>query len=105
MRKISLRSRIAIVFTIVVTIVLILAAISFSYFCRLHFERKDPQVLVSKAYAIENVLLTMEAPYNRIAVPINHIVDNSYAVRSEEHPSELQSLMRISHVDICLTKK
>src|SRR3546814_1322136 len=71
MRKISLRSRIAIVFTIVVTIVLILAAISFSYFCRLHFERKDTQVLASKAYAIENVLLTMEAPYNRIAVPID----------------------------------
>lgn len=67
-------------FTIVVTIVLILAAISFSYFCRLHFERKDTQVLASKAYAIENVLLTMEAPYNRIAVPINNIVDNSYAV-------------------------
>src|SRR3546814_5486531 len=31
--------------------------------------------------------------------------DRSYAIRSEEHTSELQSLMRISYAVFCLKKK
>src|SRR3546814_6806449 len=31
--------------------------------------------------------------------------DSSYEIRSEEHTSELQSLMRISYAVFCLTKK
>src|SRR3546814_7903756 len=36
--------------------------------------------------------------------PVNRI-DNSYGDRSEEHTSELQSLMRISYAVFCLKKK
>src|SRR3546814_2552875 len=32
-------------------------------------------------------------------------IDTHAASRSEEHTSELQSLMRISHADLCLKKK
>src|SRR3546814_3922609 len=35
---------------------------------------------------------------------LDHVVDDS-AVRSEEHTSELQSLMRISYAVFCLKKK
>src|SRR3546814_7667349 len=31
--------------------------------------------------------------------------DDQYEMRSEEHTSELQSLMRISYADFCLTQK
>src|SRR3546814_2264893 len=53
-----------------------------------------------------------------IAIPVQHhqiaivrdifvgcIVNNSADIRSEEHTSELQSLMRISYAVFCLTKK
>lgn len=90
MRKTSLRSRIAILFTLVVTIVLVLAAISFSYFCRLHFERKDTLVLESKASAIEQILATKELPSRHIAASISNIVENSYGITavlmSEDRP-------------------
>src|SRR3546814_8579164 len=33
------------------------------------------------------------------------VVDDQYRCRSEEHTSELQSLMRISHAVFCLKKK
>src|SRR3546814_9708819 len=37
--------------------------------------------------------------------PIDHIVAEPLKVRSEEHTSELQSLMRISYAVFCLKKK
>src|SRR3546814_1542521 len=37
--------------------------------------------------------------------PGEAISDGSYALRSEEHTSELQSLMRISYAVFCLKKK
>src|SRR3546814_3063511 len=36
---------------------------------------------------------------------ISHIVDHHFVERSEEHTSELQSLMRISYAVFCLKKK
>src|SRR3546814_2602661 len=40
-----------------------------------------------------------------IDVGINRLPDGSITGRSEEHTSELQSLMRISYAVFCLTKK
>src|SRR3546814_4092411 len=41
-----------------------------------------------------------------IAVTVNgHAVDGLIALRSEEHTTELQSLMRISYAVFCLKKK
>src|SRR3546814_6817499 len=37
--------------------------------------------------------------------PANRLLDQSRLVRSEEHTSELQSLMRISYAVFCLKKK
>src|SRR3546814_3779657 len=47
---------------------------------------------------------------NRAAHAAIHAVENAIDVtgligRSEEHTSELQSLMRISYADLCLNKK
>src|SRR3546814_1852047 len=40
-----------------------------------------------------------------IAVAVERLSDHPLAVRSEEHTSELQSLMRISYAVFCLKKK
>src|SRR3546814_5571369 len=44
-------------------------------------------------------------PYTPIANPRYMIPDWSFGIRSEEHTSELQSLMRISYAVFCLKKK
>src|SRR3546814_3660955 len=53
----------------------------------------------------EYATLALEVPPNFPPKPftVNDIVAN--AVRSEEHTSELQSLMRISYAVFCLKKK
>src|SRR3546814_2111939 len=40
-----------------------------------------------------------------LSYPLDRIVDSSLNIRSEEHTSELQSLMRISYAVFCFTKK
>src|SRR3546814_2854827 len=45
---------------------------------------------------------------NSVGKALGHLTDRpvpAYAPRSEEHTSELQSLMRISYAVFCLTKK
>src|SRR3546814_1968700 len=43
---------------------------------------------------------------NRCGIgPFSKICDNEHTARSEEHTSELQSLMRISYAVFCLQKK
>src|SRR3546814_8620110 len=44
-------------------------------------------------------------PWMGRAQPIHKLVDPFAASRSEEHTSELQSLMRISYAVFCLKKK
>ncbi|MDC6726038.1 hypothetical protein, partial [Leclercia adecarboxylata] len=61
MEKVSLTSRMAVAFMLVVTVVLMVAAISFYYFCQLHFKRKDAQVLSEKAAAVEHMLRSSTA--------------------------------------------
>src|SRR3546814_14512352 len=51
------------------------------------------------AYAVD----ATEALFDAVGVPGEVVVDHQ--VRSEEHTSELQSLMRISYAVFCLKKK
>src|SRR3546814_1775660 len=41
-------------------------------------------------------------PVGRLRIPVEDVL---HGIRSEEHTSELQSLMRISYAVFCLTKK
>src|SRR3546814_3043695 len=59
---------------------------------------KDDDVLVHyAAKTIENIMIQAGATYGHLF--------NSKVRRSEEHTSELQSLMRISYAVFCLKKK
>jgi two-component system heavy metal sensor histidine kinase CusS len=78
MGKVSLTSRMAVVFMLVVTIVLLAAAISFNYFCRLHFERKDAQVLNEKAAAVERTLRSSPAFGQKTASRIDAVIEHSF---------------------------
>src|SRR3546814_2878883 len=60
---------------------------------------KAQQLLVDQARP-ESIPLLRE----KLASGVNHLRDNT-AERSEEHTSELQSLMRISYAVFCLKKK
>src|SRR3546814_10633158 len=48
-------------------------------------------------------------PFTRLvhmlSAPVQYLWRGGYQIRSEEHTSELQSLMRISYAVFCLTKK
>src|SRR3546814_5937110 len=48
--------------------------------------------------------LAVDDPVNDVRLPLGHLVD-ALNRRSEEHTSELQSLMRISYAVFCLTKQ
>src|SRR3546814_1169970 len=50
-------------------------------------------------------LMIGEVPLIALHVPGHTPADMAYIVRSEEHTSELQSLMRISYVVFCLKTK
>src|SRR3546814_8075030 len=45
------------------------------------------------------------APAEQAATDLEQVADAHLAIRSEEHTSELQSLMRISYAVFCLKKK
>jgi two-component system heavy metal sensor histidine kinase CusS len=78
MGKFSLTSRMAIAFMLVVTVVLMAAAISFNYFCQLHFERKDAQVLGEKAAAVERTLLSSTTFGPDTASRIDAVIEHSF---------------------------
>lgn len=78
MGKVSLTSRMAVIFMLVVTVVLLTAAISFNYFCRLHFERKDAQMLNAKAEAVERILRSNPAFGQNTALKIDAVIEHSF---------------------------
>lgn len=78
MGKVPLTSRMAIALMLVVTVVLLAAAISFNYFCQLHFERKDAQVLNEKAAAVERTLLNSSAFGPETASRIDAVIEHSF---------------------------
>src|SRR3546814_9272628 len=58
------------------------------------------------ATQIDDVALPpVDRQADKIAVEGKRSIDVCDVERSEEHPSELQSLMRISYADFCLKKK
>src|SRR3546814_4287510 len=69
--------------------------------------------LVSDTGAASNILPGLRMPFGSSILLISNISDRScalrvignHAFRSEEHTSELQSLMRISYAVFCLKKK
>lgn len=78
MNRLSLRGRMAILFAMVVTTVLTMAAVSFDYFCRLHFERQDAYILENKVAALK-AILTRSDSFNSAMIPeIHRLVDTSY---------------------------
>src|SRR3546814_3264890 len=66
--------------------------------------RSEIEEVIARAKSLGRVsLIYLESPAN----PTNQLVDVQAvaAARSEEHTSELQSLMRISYAVFCLKKK
>src|SRR3546814_9067370 len=73
-----------------------------SSICRVWLPCRTGKVSTTKASAgRRRPLGTAE----RRAVRILHLLDHSLPLRSEEHTSELQSLMRNSYAVVCLKKK
>src|SRR3546814_3876672 len=65
----------------------------------MHFD----QVTASPAARVKETLESVETGYGAPLDP--HFDRRIYLARSEEHTSELQSLMRISYAVFCLKKK
>src|SRR3546814_1105955 len=86
---------------------IVLVAATYSYIFRrsevVVFKRSVSSDLVHKALALLLVTITLVF----VAVFLISIFDKAplVSIRSEEHKSELQSLMRISYAVFCLTKK
>lgn len=78
MSKLSLRGRMALLFVMVVTAVLTLAAVSFDYFCRLHFERQDVYVLESKVAALKTILTRGDSLDPAMISDVHQLVDTSF---------------------------
>src|SRR3546814_10699902 len=57
------------------------------------------------ASAADTSLFELGSANERFEYPFLFFIQDSTAVRSEEHTSELQSLMRISYAVFCLKKK
>lgn len=68
----------ALLFVVVVTAVLTLAAISFDYFCRLHFEKQDAQVLDAKVSALKTILLRGGTLDPSMVSDIHGLIDTSF---------------------------
>src|SRR3546814_7795272 len=65
----------------------------------------DPLALVAQDEAAEARNLHVLAVGQRMTHMVEHALDDIGGLRSEEHTSELQSLMRISYAVFCLKKK
>src|SRR3546814_5395053 len=61
-------------------------------------EAVDAEEPVRRRLALPRRAIEGRVPFDRLSHPRNHL-------RSEEHTSELQSLMRISYAVFCLKKK
>lgn len=78
MSRLSLRGRMALLFIVVVTTVLALAAVSFDFFCRLHFDRQDEQVLEDKIHALKAVLTRNDRFETSMVSDIDRLLDTSF---------------------------
>src|SRR3546814_4593522 len=80
---------------------------TFSIYCLLPFRSADPiKDGRSKRAEAGDRGRTAQSPFPlATAAILNSTVPQAQACRSEEHTSELQSLMRISYAVFCLKKK
>src|SRR3546814_7980121 len=67
--------------------------------------RSQPAGGIDRPSASSSHLPTAHCSANAIATPSADAISPSSSIRSEEHTSELQSLMRISYAVFCLKKK
>src|SRR3546814_3182770 len=65
-------------------------------------ETRSAFKLLTKARADPSLRAALDSQFRKRSKKIQHTV---YSIRSEEHTSELQSLMRISYAVFCLKKK
>src|SRR3546814_1363876 len=63
----------------------------------------DEMRALDRAFAEQHAIVREDR--DRDAPDMREAADKRRAIRSEEHPSELQSLMRISYAVFCLKKK
>src|SRR3546814_1284073 len=61
--------------------------------------------VVSRIHALAGLVAQHSARGDRVVVVMNNGANAALLPRSEEHTSELQSLMRISYAVFCLKKK
>src|SRR3546814_4787596 len=71
----------------------------------LSFEEKHVLVLVIQDDSLQIVIQPIARCVKRSAMPFRADGTCRHIIRSEEHTSELQSLMRISYAVFCLKKK
>src|SRR3546814_4341188 len=67
--------------------------------------RQDPHLVVDQPHAADRRIVPDQRLADRGVEGVDRAVSDFTADRSEEHTSELQSLMRISYAVFCLTKK
>src|SRR3546814_5412518 len=63
------------------------------------------EVEAERQVIVEEILMNLDAPDDRVHTLLSQAVFGGHPLRSEEHTSELQSLMRISYAVFCLKKK
>lgn len=80
MGRLSLRGRMAFLFIMVVTAVLTLAAISFDYFCRLHFERQDAQLLDQRVGQVKGILTRGSGLDAAMVADVDRLIDTSFGL-------------------------
>src|SRR3546814_6280540 len=76
---------------------------SMLYDVRIHFQKSDGQMQCSTR--LVEALSVQDAHNKAVATAADEVRCHLQDVRSEEHTSELQSLMRISYAVFCLKKK
>src|SRR3546814_6301156 len=88
----------------------------FAYRSAVNFDAFNTPSLLQPGYVVVNANVSLTDPSERwrLSVGVSNLTDKRYIVggfsdlpasRSEEHTSELQSLMRISYAVFCLKKK
>src|SRR3546814_8321895 len=83
-------------------------ALGISYVSNTYFTHSDNRFIGSHLNQLLKAALQMEIPlgenFGLLAnVHVLHISNGGFNIRSEEHTSDLQSLMRISYAVLCLT--
>src|SRR3546814_8756311 len=77
---------------------------AYETFCEMRWAENDGEAVCPRCDCTETYNITSRRRFKCVACHHQFSV-TSGTIRSEEHTSELQSLMRISYAVFCLTKK